>query len=442
MFIDYIKPIPKNILKRIQQQDNNRYNANNRTRYYAYLTIIKHELCKITVAVKDIEGKKYCKQMAAHYLPSKICYVKDTTYGYISGYHTGFYYNVIKDNPDYKFKKDYEDDKWYPFEDKYFDPYAPIVNLEVIDKLEKYKYSAYKLYNDVDIISYLRTYEKYPECEYLLKLGLQRYVQNTSILKVIQKDGNFIKWLVKSAKTNNLQKADVPIILKAYKTKSGIDKLQAIANVQKELRRYNWNNLPIENIWQNKLDLLTDYLVEQNTSLFNYIDYVKACIELNLDMTLNKNKKPNDFKYWHDVRIEQYATLKAQRDKEKRQKLYENFKKIAEKYITLNYDKAEDYICIIAQSPAELVKEGETLHHCVGRMGYEQKFINEKSLIFFVREKYNPQTPYVTIEYSIKDKKVVQCYGENNSKPNEKVINFVNNQWLEYTKKQLKQIAA
>ena len=33
----------------------------------------------------------------------------------------------------------------------------------------------------------------------------------------------------------------------------------------------------------------------------------------------------------------------------------------------------EEYIIIIAKTPNQLVKEGSTLHHCVGRMNYDSK---------------------------------------------------------------------
>ena len=76
------------------------------------------------------------------------------------------------------------------------------------------------------------------------------------------------------------------------------------------------------------------------------------------------------------------------------------------------------------------------------KIGYDQKVVDEKSLIFFIRAKEEPNKPLVTVEYSIKDKKVLQCYGEHNSKPSEEILSFVNKKWLPYTKRQMKQIAA
>lgn len=99
-----------------------------------------------------------------------------------------------------------------------------------------------------------------------------------------------------------------------------------------------------------------------------------------------------------------------------------------------------NYIVFIAKSPSDLIREGELLNHCVGRMNYDQRFIREESLIFFVRRVTEPDTPFVTVEYSLSMKKVLQCYGLNNSRPTEDVLRYVNKVWLPYAKKQLKNL--
>lgn len=44
-------------------------------------------------------------------------------------------------------------------------------------------------------------------------------------------------------------------------------------------------------------------------------------------------------------------------------------------------------MAVIAHKPSDLVREGEALHHCVGRMNYDRKFVLEESLIVFIRRK-------------------------------------------------------
>ena len=188
-----IKPIPNCILKEIHKRDMKIYPwQENIVRFYAYLTVWKKELVKVTVAVSTIKGKQWaCKQVAVHGIHSPKCYVCDMEYNYLGhGFNVGWYAEELQAHP-----KQFEDGKWYPADTRYYDPYAMLINRSVVGKFPEYKYSAYQLYQGRDIINYLRIYEQYPQTEYLLKLGLGAYAENRSLLKKIAKDKAFRKWV-------------------------------------------------------------------------------------------------------------------------------------------------------------------------------------------------------------------------------------------------------
>ena len=185
-----------------------------------------------------------------------------------------------------------------------------------------------------------------------------------------------------------------------------------------------------------------EYISKQNTNLSSYSDYLYACNYLGLDMNLPKNRLPHNFKRWHDIRIDEYHTAKALKDEEEHKALYTKFGEIAKKYLPLQKDGNNAFVVMIARSPQDLIREGAVLHHCVGHMNYDQKFVREESLIFFVRNINNPDTPFVTMEYSLKNKKVLQCYGNRNSRPDDEVLTFVNKKWLSFANRQLKKIQA
>ena len=174
----------------------------------------------------------------------------------------------------------------------------------------------------------------------------------------------------------------------------------------------------------------------------SYIDYFKACQYLNLDMDLPKNRFPHEFKRWHDIRIDEYATAKAMKDEMQRKELYAKFSIVAEKYLPLQYEKKSAFVVLIPRSPADLIREGTILHHCVGRMNYDQKMIREESLIFFVRDRNKPDIPLVTLEYSLTAHKVLQCYGNKDLPPNGKIVDFVNHKWLPYANSVVQKIIA
>lgn len=72
-----------------------------------------------------------------------------------------------------------------------------------------------------------------------------------------------------------------------------------------------------------------------------------------------------------------------------------------------------------------------------------EKYIDyEFSSGCYIRTKEAPNTPLVTVEYSPSRKKILQCYGKNDSTPNDNILEFVNKKWLPFANRQLKKLAA
>ena len=440
MNANYIRPIPKRIENRILSYDA-KHGDNKGLRFYAYLTTIRKELVKITVAVRN-KGKRtrLIKQVAIHGVYSDKCLVRDIEYNYMGGYRVGWFAEGIKypcNIPPF-----YNDGKWYAVEYKYFNPWAPVINPKFALTLPQFCYSAVEIQDPPCIITYLRTYLKYPQVEYLVKAGLGKFVDSTMILKKIGEDKAFRKWLMAHRAELAEHYYYVDVILRAFRTGKPLDVLQVYREAKIKLS-HDQHLKPICELFTGaEQERFFDYISKQNTNANTYLDYLKACQYLGLDMSEEKNRFPHDFKRWHDIRIDQYATAQAEADRKAKQELYKQFARIAEKYLPLEHDKRSAFICIIAHSPAELIREGEILHHCVGKMNYDRRFIREESLIFFVRSRRDPETPLVTLEYSLKNRKVLQCYGEYDRKPDEDVLHYVNKVWLPYANKRIKQIRA
>ena len=437
MKIEKIKPIPKYILKKIKLYDDKMKSSQpGRNRFYSYLTKNDRELVKVTVAVKEARKKWYCKQVAVHGVHSDKCFVKDMNYTYIGGYSVGWHAEGLTTYP-----KWYEYGEWGYTTDDLFDPYAPIVNRDYIARLSEYKYSAFDRYIGIDVLKYLRTYEEFPELEYLTKLGLHNIALSKQILRLCRKDKKFRKWLANNRQDIVLSNYYVSSIIKAYKTGKPI---YEINNFTKRKIKFDHADQMdnVKALVKNEVGKFLDYIEKQNTNFYSYRDYLNACEYLGIDMTEDKNRYPHDFKRWHDIRIDEYRTALALKDEQKRQALYDEFSAVASKYLGLEYNKKSVYIAIIAQKPSDLVREGELLHHCVGRMGYDQKFAREESLIFFIRTKEEPEKSLATVEYSLKNHAVLQCYADHDSKPNADILNFVNNKWLPYANRKIKKLAA
>lgn len=430
-----IKAIPKYIEKRIMARDKKEYSVpQGHTRFYAYLAIWHKELIKITVAVRHYREKWYCKQVAVHGIHWNYCYIKDIDFYFLAGYVVGWSKQGISR------RRYYESTNWYACEDKYFDPYAPVVNLEVIDKFPKYKYSAYKLYPGVKIFKYLRLYEQFPQIEYLMKTGLANIAMSKTILRKCGKDKNFCKWLIAHKDDIRHHRYYVITIIKAYSTGKTLQKTQETESLKKAFYSDSAYR-DLRGTFKDDAVKFMRYLKEQKISVYVYKDYFKACVTLGVDMALPKNRYPHEFKRWHDIRIDEYATIKINENKNEKEQFNKTFAAVAEKYSALQYNKKDAYICIIAKSPEDLIYEGETLHHCVGTMNYDQRFIKEQSLIFFIRTRENPDVSFVTLEYSLVSHKVLQCYGDDDTKPNDEVLHYVNKIWLPYANRNIKLIA-
>lgn len=438
MKIENIKDIPDYIRKRIYKRDLQSYPKQDQTlRYYAYLTQNEGELVKVTVAVKNYKKKWYRKQCAVHGIHSKECFVKDMVFHYMAGYRVGWYAEGIQ-----KTKRWYDDLEWCTSEDKYFDPWATVINMEYLGKWKAYRYSAYGLRNGYHILQYLRIYEQYPQAEYLMKLGLGQYADSVMILRLAGKDKAFRKWLGRNRETLKRSYYHVPVVLQAYKSGKDLIGLQAIDELKRKLAKGEQYRAIREVINDtNDKQHVYDYLMKRPNDIPLYNDYLRACLYLELDMQLDRNLLPHDLKRWHDIRIDEMASKKAKENAEKQQALQEAFSGIAQKYLSLERTK-QTYITLIAKTPYDLIREGEILHHCVGRMGYDQKFARGETLIFFIREANQPDKPLVTVEYSPKSKKVLQCYGDHDSKPSNEIEQYVFHTWLPYANRKLKKIPA
>ncbi|GHV03436.1 hypothetical protein FACS1894211_16140 [Clostridia bacterium] len=371
-----------------------------------------------------------------HGVKSDKCWVKDMEYNYFGyGFRVGWHAEGLT-----KYQKWFEDGIWCEAKAKYYNPYADIINLDYIGKFPEYKYSAYKHFKDRCIIGYLKLYEKYPQTEYLLKLGLHKLYDSVTVLKRVGRDKRFCKWLIAHKDELAGHYFYVGTVMRAYRTGQSLKDVQRYHEHKKKLQ-HDSDLKPIKDFFKGKeLELFFDYIEKQNTAARSYLDYLNACNYLGLDMTLPKNRFPHDFRRWHDIRIDEYRTAKALADEKERAGLYRQFASVAEKYSILQNCKKGGYAVVIAASPAELMREGDVLQHCVGKMNYDQKVVREETLIFFVRNPEHPTVPFVTVEYSLRTRKVLQCHGEHNGRPDDTVMRFIHEVWLPYANRTIKKL--
>lgn len=305
--------------------------------------------------------------------------------------------------------------KWH--EDNDIGVVINIVNMDML-KDTKFKYSGFN--GKSTLIKWMRVYEKYPQVELLGKLG---YEPSVKLLKKCQKDKGFARFLAK----NELKDTNLNAICYAYDHHIGV----------KEAGELLWEKNHATQFFRGCTDVRASgidlvkaykYCNEKRTGAYSYNDYITACRGLGLDLTDTKNAFPKEFRRMHDLRTNSY---KAQIDKQ----IVKDFKKATEQYVKF---ETEDkiYTVLIPRSKKDLIHEGAVLHHCVGKMGYDRKMVAGTSFIGFVRKTEEKNKPYVTVEFDMKDKRVVQAYGDHDSKPDKEVLDFID-KWSKGVKKAL-----
>lgn len=436
MKLEKIKETPKYMLKLMKKLDKEKYpTPTGKTRYYSYLTKNDGELVQVIVAVKEHKGNWYHKQVAIHGINSPYCFARDMLFYYMGGYQVGWYDKGITRTP-----KWYEDGTWGKCYPHLFNPYSTLINGDYIKKIPLYKYSGAEKISGKNFLDYLKTYQEYPVLEMLGKLELDNLYKSKTLIKKLSKDKAFRKWIFRNQDEIRRVDAKPSLIIECYQKEKSVElqhNVKEISTLTKADGKYK--HLP--ELFEGNIERLVKYLMKQKSNIHSYADYIDACTKLGLDLSLPKTYIPHDLKYWHDYRIDEYCTQHALTDETAKAEHYQQFANVSQKYDSLQHFNKNGLSILLAQSPADLFREGKFLHHCVGGGAYDQRFIREESLIFFLRKTDELQTPYATIEFSLTQKKILQFYIFNDKQPTPIEKNFVHNQWLPYATRQLKQIA-
>lgn len=318
--------------------------------------------------------------------------------------------------------------------DEWDTPVMPIgvwrvyVNAEMLKTVPEFKYCGY---TDGDVISYLNAYRKDHSLEMFGKMGIPL---SPVLIAKCKKDKQFRRFLFEQR--NEAALYGVQATIYAYQSKKSIEESRRICNVKNQNNRLCAYLVP--QVKGTRIDRarLLDYLEEVGDEQGNlYDDYLKAVKGLGLDLSDTKNTFPKELHRMHDLRTAEYAALKEKQDAQKRKQMYKEFAQKADELQQYSFE-GEAYSIIIPHSIADLINEGSALHHCVGKMGYDKKVIDGISLIAFCRKKGALETPFVTVEYRLDEKKLRQCYGERDSLPEKEVLAFVDEWAKDITKRQ------
>ncbi len=166
-----------------------------------------------------------------------------------------------------------------------------------------------------------------------------------------------------------------------------------------------------------------------------WTDYLRLAKNHGMDTNDDIVRFPKDLRLRHDQlvnienekkdkeRLKEYALL----DQRIKERIPE-----AAKY----YWENEKYMIIPAGACEELIKEGRSLHHCVGRDDhYMKKMAAGDSWICFLRKKSEIDTPWYTIEISMRDDHIIQYYSMFDRRPEQEKVQKILKTYLKNVKR-------
>lgn len=332
---------------------------------------------------------------------------------------------------------------------------APIMS-ETYEELKNtiFRYSGLKEYaaqvKEVNPIRYLQTYQKTPQMEMLAKMGLNEIAEAIN-------DGHVGIVVDASAK-----RLDSFLEIRAERVKKLIEgkgnlRLLRVLQIEKSLNQH-WTEEQVDHLAETGLDiahvaLALKYMTIQkllnrvgkyagcaygtncgramneiqNTAIM-YLDYLAMRERRGYDLNNSVYQQPRNLDEAH---TQMTAETNREEVKKRLRETEEKYPNIKKQYRNLRkeyYYEDAMYVIRPARSAAEIVMEGRILHHCVGGDNYLSKHNEGKSYILMMRLQKEPETPYITIEINPEQKRIVQWYGERDTKPDkEKIQSWLDN---------------
>lgn len=319
-------------------------------------------------------------------------------------------------------------------------------------KQTKFKYSEVDKfllrYREINLSKYLEHYQNNPCMEFLSKMGMHKLV------KAIY--DNRLRFNDKREKKPNQLLGIKAEKMKFFSATAGDPDVYDVLRMEKE-ENYSWTNeqvmeLARMNVNKEKFIKVMHYMGVQKfinrTHRYAlgqirdfkdkstiYLDYLDMKENMGYDISDSVIQYPKDLAAAHRNVVNEFNTKVAEKRAQEKDKQYPEIKK---KYRSLKakyYYESGDYIIRPAKSAGEIVTEGRVLHHCVGGDGYLSGHNAGRAIILFLREKENPETPYITIE--ITGNVIKQWYGAYDKKPDKEKIG----PWLEEYLEQLREHA-
>lgn len=269
----------------------------------------------------------------------------------------------------------------------------------------------------------LHNLEKYPHTEYLLKMGLTALADSVSALCTESETGRrgfsamlgVSKQLLPVYQSMNVSlqehriiraygswvsEEDVENLRRLRLSGSNVDAAMAVLQ-QMSMQKFN------NYFWKQRCknpDRSAGHLVTE------YRDYLEMSMILKIDLAHKSVRYPSDLVTAHSRLLSLFNSL-DDKDKAVDEAFAAAVTTLYEQIGFQSYE-GEDFSVVFPQVRSDLIVEGQSLNHCVGRVeSYYKNHMAGTKMIFFVRRLANPEKPFFTMEVDMKDFRILQLYG-------------------------------
>lgn len=281
-------------------------------------------------------------------------------------------------------------------------------------------------YDESHLMKLIYIYSKYPQAEYLKKLGYEEIIKDR-----IYNQANYIKvnWRGDSLeKMLGITKTEISKLNQwGYKSTDNIGAYKFLKKYQAKISKKNMD--AFNSVFLSVSDYLSDFTKEENPIkiseyiskqkeldnnrliVYDYKDYLKQLKELGYPLE-EYYLYPKNLRESHE-KLTDEINKKINEEKRRRAIQQEKeYKKILGKVKKFTF-ASETLVVRPIASIEELQAEGIKMHHCVA--SYSKKLILGHCYIFTVRTVKVPDEPIATLELSGDKKRIVQLRGKGNA---------------------------
>ncbi len=295
--------------------------------------------------------------------------------------------------------------------DRYLNEYLHYPMLEYLVKLKLFRLATYVVYGDADGSKFYGNNEVLNSSGKTLTeiLGVEK--KHVPFLQTINPGGKQLK-LIKSLLREGIE-LDVDLL--KWCSENSVGNAEYLTVPLRYMTPHRLLRYATEQFAAHRKISNTDngyYSV--NYMMSDYKDYLCMCMALDHDMKSSFVLFPNDLKAAHDrVNDLNQAEITEAYDR----RIAKMFNELQERYSF----KKMGFMVIAPRSSKEIIREGDKLHHCVGR--YVKDVVKDNCTILFIRKASAPKEPFCTVE--IKHGDIVQARIQNNGSPPPEVQRFI-----------------